>query len=229
MGGTVLRLIRRAFLVCCGLLLIPLCLIVTWAVVSLLQSMQPSSYSAVSVSVIALVGGFAAWVTAYFALPRPVRSYVIAHELTHALWGYLTGANVFRMRLSRTSGSVVVSKNNVLITLAPYFFPLYTVIIILAYCIVSLFHDMGRYELAWLALVGFSWGFHVTFTVSTLLQHQSDVREYGRLFSYALICLLNVIGVGLWIVAVSSATLGQFWRLAVGHAAALWRLAERLL
>jgi len=102
---------------------------------------------------------------------------------------------------------VTLSKTNFLITLAPYFFPLYTVIVLICYYIMSMFINMEDYYLIWMFLVGFTWGFHFTFTVSTLCQHQSDIRETGYLFSYALIYLLNVVGICFWVVFVSSVTL----------------------
>ena len=115
-----------------------------------------------------------------------------------------------KFRLSKRGGSVAVSESNILITLAPYFFPLYTVIVILLYCAFSVFYGVDRYELLWLGLVGFTWGFHLTFTVSALSEHQSDMREYGRVFSYVFVYFMNVLGVGIWIVAVTRASLEQF-------------------
>jgi len=153
----------------------------------------------------AMLGGFLAWIAVFYLLPSPVRAYVLAHELTHALWGALMGAQVKSMRVSKESGSVTLSKTNILITLAPYFFPLYAVIVIAAYCAVSLFRDVRPYTAWWLGLVGFAWGFHFTFTVSTLIQRQPDIQRYGRVFSYAVIYLVNAASLCVWIVAVTEA------------------------
>ena len=193
-----------------GILLLPFCVAITRTLVSMLQLIQPLSYSSLPLSTWGLVIGFTLWVFLFFCLPRPTRSYVLAHELTHALWGWVMGARVKRMRISRNGGSVTLSKSNFLIALAPYFFPLYTVLVIAGYYILSLFVDLRTYEPFWLGLVGLTWGFHLTFTVETLLQHQPDIRETGRLFSYALIYLANVLGVALWVVAVGPASLGDF-------------------
>jgi hypothetical protein len=164
-----------------------------------------------------LCGGYVLWLALYFTLPRPVRTYVLAHELTHALWGWLMGADILRMRVSARGGSVTLSESNLLIALAPYFFPLYTVLIIAGYYLLSLFFEVERYYLVWLALVGFTWGFHFTFTVATLLQHQTDIREYGHLFSYTVIYVFNVLGICLWVVLVSSATAGRMGILLKAH------------
>ena len=219
-----------------GILLLPFCVAITRTLVSMLQLIQPLSYSSLPLSTWGLVVGFTLWVFLFFCLPRPTRSYVLAHELTHALWGWVMGARVKRMRISRNGGSVTLSKSNFLIALAPYFFPLYTVLVIAGYYILSLFVDLRTYEPFWLGLVGLTWGFHLTFTVETLLQHQPDIRETGRLFSYALIYFMNVFGIGLWIVMVASPTARQFadalggdiawaWEGCRLHAMKLWALA----
>ena len=210
-----------------GVVMLPLCVIITRTLAMVLLSVQPESVSAIPAAAWALGGGFSLWILVYFTLPRPVRTYVLAHELTHALWGALMGASVSKLRVSKARGSVTLSKTNVWITLAPYFFPLYTVMIVIAYYIASLFFNVRGYELLWLGLVGFTWGFHFTFTLSALAQHQSDVREYGHLFSLAMIYLLNVAGICLWVVLVCPVTVEELLTRAAHEAAvvaaALWR------
>ena len=193
-----------------GVILLPFCVAVTKTLVALLQSIQPMSYSSLPLSVWSLFIGFFLWVFLFFCLPRPTRTYVLAHELTHALWGWVMGAKIKRLRVSKNGGSVTLTKNNFLIALAPYFFPLYTALAILAYYILSIFFDLRTYEPFWLGLVGLTWGFHLTFTITTLLRRQPDIRENGRLFSYALIYFMNALGICLWVVMVASSTLEFF-------------------
>jgi len=202
--GLMLKLLRFVI----GLLLLPFCLAASKTVYLLARSVQPSS-AAAATGAWWLAGGSALWLLLFFTLPRPVRTYVFAHELTHALWGWLMGARVSGLKVARDRGSVKLSRTNFLITLAPYFFPLYTILVIGAYYALSIFVEVERCDLWWLGMIGLTWGFHFTFTVTTLLQQQSDVREYGRLFSYTVIYVLNVLGIGLWIVAVTSASLEQ--------------------
>jgi hypothetical protein len=210
--------IARFFL---GFLLLPVCVAATQTLGSLLSALRPPDPSAVPPSAWALGGGFGLWLLVYATMSRPVRTYVLAHELTHALWGSLMGARVSRLRVARDGGSVTLSRSNALIALAPYFFPLYTMLLIAAYAVLSVFYAVERYQLLWLALVGFTWGFHFTFTITTLLQQQKDIREYGRLFSYAVIYLFNVLGIGLWIVAVSPASLEEMVGLIGRHTRAV--------
>jgi hypothetical protein len=207
------RLLR--FLI--GLLLLPVCVAVTQTLAGLLQSLSSSPWL-LPPAALAFLAGYAIWLTVFLALPRPVRTYVLAHELTHALWGAVMGARVTKMKVSREGGSVTLSKTNFMITLAPYFFPLYTVLVIAVYVTLLPFLDVQRWYLLWIGLVGLTWGFHLTFTVTTLLTRQTDIHECGRLFSYTLIYILNALGLSLWIVAVSSATVGQMAGLLFGQA-----------
>jgi hypothetical protein len=215
-----------------GLLLLPVCVALTQTAVTLILSLNPTAARLLSPSLWALAGGFVLWLVIYLTLPRPMQTYILGHELTHALWAWLLGALVYRIRVSDTQGSVSLSRSNFLITLSPYFFPLYTVLVIAAYYALSVFYDVQAYAPAWLALVGFTWGFHFTFTIASLLQRQSDIRAYGRVCAYAVIYGLNVLGICLWVVMVSSATLEQMLQALARHAQAdalaAWALARRL-
>lgn len=193
-----------------GLMLVPVCLAVTQAVVFLMATLGAAAGLARSLPVLAVGIGVVVWVVIFYILPKPVRTYVLAHELTHALWGSIFGARVSGLRVSKRGGSVGMSKINWVTALAPYFFPLYTVGVILGYYFLAVFVDLRRWELGMFGLIGLTLGFHWTFTLDALVQPQSDIRRYGRLFSYALIYLLNLLGVGLVLVWVSPVTLDLF-------------------
>lgn len=68
-----------------------------------------------------LLAGAACWVVIYLLLPKPMLLYVFGHELTHALWTWLFAGNVRQFKATSEGGHVVVTKNNFLIALAPYF------------------------------------------------------------------------------------------------------------
>ena len=158
----------------------------------------------------ALVGGYFAWLAVCALLPAPVRAYVFAHELTHALWGLLWGARPRNLRVTKRGGSVTLSHTNCLILLAPYFFPLYTMLLLTGQSLAGIFVDTSRHAAFWLAALGFTWGFHFTFTLRGLLQRQSDIVACGRVFSYALILSLNLLGIGLWLAWSTNATIEMF-------------------
>ena len=152
-----------------------------------------------SAELLSVLGGLAAFLVGWVALPSPVRLYVLGHELTHAVWGLAFGAKVSNLKVGVSGGSVSLSKSNVWITLAPYFFPFWTMMVVAAALLAQCFVSPLPWPCAWLFAVGFTWCFHVCFTIRSLMQAQPDVQEYGRLFSYVLIWIFNVAGVILWI------------------------------
>ena len=158
---------------------------------------------------IALLGGIAAFVLAWTALSHPVRTYVLGHELTHALWGLLFGARPSDVRVSESGGSVRLTKSNMLITLAPYFFPFYTFVVIVVALITYAFVRPLPFLPLWTFMIGFTWAFHALFTLETLAQRQPDVRLYGRVFSWTFIFIANVALVLVWLAATSSLTFAQ--------------------
>src|SRR5213596_494857 len=89
--------------------------------------------------------GAVLWLIAFIGLPRPILLYVFGHELTHALWVWLMGGRVSRFRVGRDGGHVVTNKANFWIALAPYFFPLYSILAIGTYGVFSLFVNMQLY------------------------------------------------------------------------------------
>lgn len=154
--------------------------------------------------------GVSLWTFLAMVRPLPDRWYIWAHELTHALWALGMGGRVRRLKVSRRGGWVELTRSNVWITLAPYFFPFYTWLVFAAYGLVSLVADPAPAMPAWWALLGFTWSFHVTFTVKFLRIRQPDIVEHGRLFSWTLIYLINIAGLSLWIAIVGPPS-GRDW------------------
>lgn len=155
---------------------------------------------------LSLLGGMAVAAVFWGFLSRQTRLYVFGHELTHALWGLLFGAIPSRLRVRASGGSVNLTKTNVLITLAPYFFPFYTFVVLLLAAIVSFFVRPLPGLPAWLFVLGFTWSFHLLFTLAALARHQPDVHVYGRLFSWTFIWLANVAVLLLLLVATPDLT-----------------------
>ena len=180
-----------------GLALLPMCWGVSRAFFDAIVVAAGAS-GWMSVEALSLLGGIAAFSMSWFALSHPVRMYVLGHELTHALWGLLFGARPSDVRVSASGGSVRLTKSNMLITLAPYFFPFYTFVVIVAALLTFAFIRPLPCLPLWLFLVGFTWSFHVLFTLETLTQRQPDVKLYGRIFSWSFIFLVNVAIVLVW-------------------------------
>jgi hypothetical protein len=190
-----------------GLLLLPLCVATTQATGDVLrQADQAGSLFSAKTGLLAL--GYFSWLICWFFLPQPVRVYILGHELTHALWAIAFGGKAKNLKVKASGGSVNVTKSNVFVTLAPYFFPFYTMLVIAVLLVVRIFVTPVPFPLVWLFLIGFTWSFHFTFTIQSLWIHQPDIQEYGRIFSYSLIYLLNVAGLSLWMVCTMSVSPG---------------------
>ena len=141
---------------------------------------------------IPLLAGAACWLVIFFLLPKPMWIYVFGHEFTHALWTWLFGGQVKRMKVSSSGGHVVISKTNFLIALAPYFFPLYAALVVGVFALGNLIWNWHGY-LVWFHLcVGAAYAFHVTLTWHALKAQQSDITSQGWLFSAVIIFLGNV-------------------------------------
>jgi hypothetical protein len=133
------------------------------------------------------------WVIAFFGLPRPILLYVFGHELTHALWVWLMGGRVSRFRVSREGGHIVTSRTNFWIALAPYFFPLYSILAIAVYGMTGLFVNVQPYGRWLYAAIGVTWAFHLTFTCWMIPKNQTDLRDHGTFFSLVIIYLMNLL------------------------------------
>ncbi|MFA5688249.1 MAG: hypothetical protein WC959_03770 [Kiritimatiellales bacterium] len=207
-----------------GILLLPLCWAFSKALIALLASSPAGSPDW---TMWALPAGFLISVGSFFVLPRPFRAYVLGHELSHALWGVIFGAKVGRMKVGKNGGHVMLSKTNFIISLAPYFFPFYTFIVIALWALAGLFVDLNAYRIWWLGAVGLTWGFHLVYTIYMLSQPQPDVKEHGRFFSYIIIFLMNLFFVALWMIVVDAPTFhsaGVILRKEVSSAyLAVWR------
>jgi hypothetical protein len=141
---------------------------------------------------IPLLAGAACWIVIFFLLPKPMWIYVFGHELTHALWTWLHGGQVKKMKITSKGGHVVISKTNFLIALAPYFFPLYAVLVIGVFALGNLIWNWHGYLVWFHLLVGAAYAFHVSLTIHILRTQQSDITSQGYLFSAVVIFLGNV-------------------------------------
>ena len=191
-----------------GVVLLPMC----WGVVrTFCDSVMAAAGESggITAESIALAGGMAAFALCWMAVSHPVKTYVLGHELTHALWGLLFGAMPSKLRVSSGGGSVNLTKSNMLITLAPYFFPFYTFLVIVVALITSAFIRPLPCLPLWMFAVGFTWAFHALFTLETLAQRQPDVKLYGRIFSWVFIFLANVALILLFLASTTSLTFAQ--------------------
>ena len=171
-----------------AVLLLPLLGGVLWALVRVVRA----SGNADTIWVAGLSGA-ACWLIVYLLLPKPMWIYVVGHELTHALWTWIFGGRVKKFKASAQGGHVLVTKNNFLIALAPYFFPLYAVLVVAVFLAGDAVWDWHRYQVWFHLLLGAAYAFHVTLTWHVLKSNQSDITDQGYLFSAVVILLGNAL------------------------------------
>ncbi|HAL93022.1 MAG TPA: hypothetical protein DCM68_08380 [Verrucomicrobia bacterium] len=205
-----------------GLLLLPLCMALSMTLWRAVAILAQSPTRLPMLHAFACVSGMAIWAIVWLFLPPMTRTYVLGHELTHALWTVLFGGKASGLKVTDRGGSVRVTKNNAWVTLSPYFFPLYTFIVALAWLLAAwLLPAVKPYAPIFLFWIGLTWSFHITFTLRFLAYRQPDIREHGRLFSYSLIYALNVLSIAAALVAVGT------WSFAEA-ATDLWLNLQRL-
>ncbi len=138
------------------------------------------------------IAGGLAYLTLHLLFKKPILTYVVGHELTHALFAVLFGGSVKSFQAGERGGRVTVTKSNFIITLAPYFFPLYTFLALVCYGLIAAAGVRGTD--GWTVfIIGATFSFHVVLTLVFLQEDQSDIREQGAFFSYPLIYLFNIV------------------------------------
>lgn len=122
---------------------------------------------------------------------------IISHELTHTFFAYLTFHNAGRIRLNPdgSGGSMVLKgRGNWVITLAPYFFPLFAFFYMLFMPL--LLRICGGH---WLVYGVF--GFFVAYYWATVIEQvhpkQTDIIKEGYIFSIIVIVAANLYTSGI--------------------------------
>lgn len=174
-----------------GLALVPFCIGFT---IRLAETVAAVSYRDAAPYYFIL--GCFAYTVVHVIFRRPILTYVFGHELTHALFAMLFGGSVKSFHASERGGRVVITKSNFVITLAPYFFPIYTFIALALYAAAKT-AGVGDADGWLIAASGSTYAFHVMLTFYFLRTDQDDIKELGAVFSYPLIYLFNVIFFGL--------------------------------
>jgi hypothetical protein len=134
--------------------------------------------------------GMLAYFPIHLLIWRPHFLHVTAHEFTHALFTTLSLGNVYSLHIdTEDSGHITMSKRNIMISLAPYFFPLLTMLILLFYMISI---ELFKTEIAFIA--GFFLGCHYIMNLRDLTFEQPDIiQSGGTLFALPLVMLLNLV------------------------------------
>jgi len=175
--------------ICLGILLLPVCVATAEAVWRLL-----SRTTVADRLWLPMLAGAGCWIALFLLLPKPMLVYVFGHELTHAVWTWLFGGRVKKFKAGSDGGHVVTTKSNFLIILAPYFFPLYAVLLVLLFMLLYLVGAWRAAYVPWFhLLLGAAYAFHVTLTWHILQTRQTDITSQGYIFSATVIFLGNAL------------------------------------
>ncbi len=127
------------------------------------------------------------------------------HEVTHAIFAFLTGHKIIGIRASLGAGGEVryEGRGNWLITVAPYFFPTAALVLsLLAYL-------LPFPNLPWPSyLLGVALGYHFISTYRETHRDQTDIQELGSLFCWMFLPAANLAMVAFLIAFAHSGTDG---------------------
>jgi hypothetical protein len=122
-----------------------------------------------------------------------MRFYVIGHELAHWMAAKLFNRKTGKMRLGKDSGSVEVEAPNIVIILAPYVIPFYSLLWLVVFGVTGLFIDLSSYLNIFFSVLGLSYAYHIVLTIVSIHKGQSDLGYYGTYFSLTLIICVNLL------------------------------------
>lgn len=200
-----------------GILLLPVCLITTQTFLGAFSETSVSARLISSAPLWFFSIGVTLWLIAFWGLPRPLYAYVLGHELTHAVFVLLCGGKISGFKVRPEGGHIITNKNNLIISLSPYFIPFYSILVVAAFGLIGLLANLSEYypdSLFW-GQVGFSWSwvfymaigatwcFHLTFTAWMILKNQPDLRQNGTFFSLVVIYLVNLLILSAFLIIVS--------------------------
>ncbi|MEM1442524.1 MAG: hypothetical protein AAGF67_09290 [Verrucomicrobiota bacterium] len=217
----------KAFKLVFGIFLLPFCWVLLETFLVLIHADTLAGNYWRSTEFLAFGIGSALWLLLFFCCRSRVMMwlYVAGHELTHALFVLICRGKVSKVHISSDGGHILTNRNNFLISLSPYFFPFYTVLTILVWIVAG--WVVGRSEPVnpvWLyGAIGFTWMFHLSFTVWMSVRDQPDLEQNGRIFSFAIVFFINMLLICcLLILASPTATFS-------GFAVSFWENASSLL
>jgi hypothetical protein len=145
-----------------------------------------------------LFGGFAAyflgWLLVFRRRSMGTLLSTLEHEMTHALFAILTVHKVGGIRTSWSEGGqvTILGGENWLIAIAPYWFPTFSVLLVVVLAFVPLEY------LRWAAaILGLSLAYHITSTYRETHPKQSDLKYVGFPFACVFLPPANVFSYGI--------------------------------
>ncbi len=141
-----------------------------------------------------ILGALVFMAVKYFRLidPMLVFIYVVGHELTHALAALICFGKVVNICVDIDGGYVDTDKDNLFISLSPYFVPLWMLLWLGCFYVVNWLSPSDTCMAWFYAGFGFWWTFHIYWTLWVIPREQPDLLENGVVLSFMIIMLTNI-------------------------------------
>lgn len=137
------------------------------------------------------IWGVGAYIGLHLLFYKPTYVYVLGHEAVHAITSWVMGGKINSIKVSEEGGSVSTTKTNAVIELSPYFIPIYAIIIMAVYFVVSYSYSINGATFVF--LIGFAMALHVIMTIEVMKTKQPDMIKSGYLFSIVFVYVLNIM------------------------------------
>jgi len=141
------------------------------------------------------IWGVVSYVVLHLIFYKPTYIYVLGHESVHAILAWIMGGKIKSFKVSEEGGSVGTDKSNTIIELSPYFVPIYAIIIMVVYFVVSYSYSVN--SAVFVFLIGFALALHVVMTIEVMKIRQPDIVKSGYFFSIVFVYVLNIIIISL--------------------------------
>ena len=159
------------------------------------------------------------------------------HELCHTIACVLSGGKPLKFYASQNQGGYAhLTRTNIFVVLAPYFFPVWAVFGLAAFRLL-VWVRAAPFILPFAAFfVGMALMHHMLCLLHSCRPHQPDLKKYGLIFSYGFVAFANsIILPHVFLLTMNPEApwhhfLEKLWRLAAFHAGPFWeRLAASIL
>jgi hypothetical protein len=180
-----------------AVVLLPLCWVTMWTLLSRFSQAtvekgfwQTAEFWYFATGALVMAGWFWSGLLQSFFLYL----YVLGHELTHAVFVVMCRGKVTDFYVSANGGYITTNKTNLVIALSPYFVPFWSVVVVGMYVVLRCLTDpQPQWNLAFYAVMGVTWTFHMVWTLWMLPRDQPDLRENGTLLSLVVIYFANLL------------------------------------
>ncbi len=176
-----------------------------------------------------LIGVVVFCVLIFMRVLAPILSwlYVLGHESTHAITSLMCFRGVHSFKVDTTGGYVDTEADNPLVSLSPYFIPLWLIVWSALYWGVQLIYPFAHDEKVFYGGFGFWLSFHIYWTIRVIPREQPDLLENGLYFSFLYVGLMNLIVLVIILALFDVISWGDFFVNAEETVYIFWHLACR--